>query len=172
MKTLMLIIGSFIPLMFACHSDDDPKSLYHSPIGEVMVKLADTTILLDFSKDAYMNEEILSYQNSIIDKLKTREDLISYYKALIPSFLPAYLSTSNIPDHNFAKVEYLLAQECFQNDCSSKTRREVLTTAVEKQKNKFVTYVLSSRARRTGAFLIALNLLKEGDNSFYSISDK
>lgn len=90
MKTLILIIGSFIPFMFACHSDDDPESLYHSPTGEVIANIADTTIVVDFSLDAYMNELMIKGYKNPIDDLKTREDLISYYKALLPSFLPAY----------------------------------------------------------------------------------
>ena len=158
--------------MFACHSDDDlPESLYHSPTGEVIVKVADTAIVVDFSLDEDMKNAMASSYK--MPDVKTREDLISHYKTLRPHFLPVYLfssSRSDTTDHHFAKVEYWLAQECFQSDCSSETRREVLTMAVEKQKKIYVFnppfYSFPYYSSRTGVFLIALILLIEGDHSF------
>jgi hypothetical protein len=167
MKTL-LIVACFIPFMYACQSNDDAGQLYHSPKGEVGVTISNTIIKVDFSLDENMRSVITSeIGRHKIEYIKTREELLYFYKTLRPYFQPGYSSLGDDNDYVFAKVEYLLAQECFQDECSSQTRRDVLETVVDMQKHKFgVAYVSPSFTRRTGTFLIAVILLKEGDNSF------
>jgi len=164
----VLISILFIPFMFACQENDDTTLLYHAPTREVTVKISDTTLMLDFSLDERMNSAIFSeFGENEIKKIKTREDLLSYYPTLHPLFQPGYSSMSDINEYIFTKTEYLLAQECFHDDCSSQTRKGVLRIVVGNQKKKFgVAYTSPSLTRRTGAFLIAVILVKEGDDSF------
>lgn len=169
MKTLIAIlcIIAFLP---ACKSDNDIEAmdLAHSPTEEVsLTTTSNKTITVDFSMDEEMKGCITSEigQNKI-EHIKTREELINFYKALIPHFQPGYSSLSDDNHYVFAKAEYLLAQECFQGNCSSQTRKEVLRTAIDKQKHKFAEYTAPSFTRRTGIFLIAVILLKEEDTAF------
>lgn len=169
MKTLIPIV-SMIIFLSACKSHEhmDKTDLVYAPREEVTITTASNkTLKVDFSQDEQMKGCINSEigQNKI-DPIKTREELINYYKALSPYFQPGYSSMSDNNHYIFAKVEYLLAQECFQDDCSSQTRKEVLKTAVDKQKHKFAEYTAPSFTRRTGIFLIAVILVKEEDDSF------
>jgi hypothetical protein len=170
MKTLIVIV-CLIPFLSACSKSlEDTKGniLAHAPTGEVSVKITNTIIKVDFSLDENMRGVISSeIGQDKIENIKTREKLISYYKTLPPYFQPGYSSMSDNNHYVFSKAEYLLAQECFRDDCSSQARRDILETAVDKQKHKFgVPYTSPSFTRRTGTFLIAVILLKEGDNSF------
>ncbi len=168
MKRLIVIV-CIIPFLSGCKSlEDIGKILSHSPTEELNVTISNAKIKVDFSLDENMRDVIASeIGQNIIDNIKTREELIDYYKTLLPYFQPGYSSMSDDNHYVFAKVEYLLAQECFQNDCSSLVRRDVLENAVDKQKHKFGTpYIAPSFTRRTGTFLIAVILLKEKDDSF------
>ena len=169
MRTNSILISlPFIPFMFACQPDDNTTLLYHEPAGEVTVKIYDTTLILGFRLDERMYSAISSeFGENEINKIKTREDLISYYPTLYPSFQPGYSSMSDKNEYIFTKTEYLLAQECVHNDCSSQTRKGILKIAIGNQKKKFgVAYTSPSFTRRTGAFLIAVILVKERDESF------
>jgi len=165
-----IIIVCFIPLLSACSSLEDTEGtiLAHNPTEKVIVTISNFKTEVDFSLDENMRMVITSEMGQHkIDSIKTREDLICYYKNLTPLFQPGYSSLSDDNHYIFAKVEYLLAQECFQDNCKSLTRREILEAAVEKQKHKFgVPYTAPSYTRRTGTFLIAVILIKEGDDSF------
>lgn len=167
MKKIFLSV-SIVSILFSCKSIQEGKILSHAPNEEMNVALANITIKVDFSLDDAMRGVINSEigQNKIVN-IKTREELLNYYKKLTTSFQPGYSSLSNDNEYVFSKVEYLLAQECFQDECDSDTKRNVLKTVVDKQKLKFgVAYVTPSFTRRTGAFLIAVILLTEDDNSF------
>lgn len=158
-----------ILLVSACDSFKGPEenTLGHAPEDEVNVLISNTIIKVDFKLDDNLSFITSGTILCKVDKIKTREELISYYKTLTPSFLAGYSSIFDFNHYDFAKVEYLLAQECFQDNCSSQTRRDVLISAVDKQKHKFgIPYVTPSLTRRTGTFLIAVILLKENDNSF------
>ena len=159
-----------MPFLSACKSleNTEGKILAHSPTEKVIVTISNFTIEVDFSLDETMRRVITSETGQHkIDSIKTREELICYYETLTPLFQPGYSSLSDDNHYVFAKVEYLLAQECFQDNCKSLTRREILEAAVDKQKHKFgVPYTAPSYTRRTGTFLIAVILIKEGDDSY------
>lgn len=169
MRALFFI--SFLAcVLYACKSveDTDGKPLTHSPQGEVAISISGQVIKVDFSLDLNMKGVIKSEisQNKTAN-IKTRKELISYYKTLPPYFQPGYSSLRNDNEYVFARVEYLLAQECFQDDCSSETRRDVLETVLDMQKHKYgVEYIAPFFARRTGIFLISTILIKEKDESF------
>jgi hypothetical protein len=69
-------------------------------------------------------------------------------------------------DFVFPKIEYMLAQECVQDDCSPDMRKAVLRIAVDKQKHKYEEYRNSFTARQTGIFLMAVILAVENDAAF------
>jgi hypothetical protein len=167
MKTLIFLV-SIISFLVSCKSVQEGKILTHAPNEAVSLILANTTITVDFSLDEGMSGVISSEigQNKILN-IKTLEELLNYYKSLTASFQPGYSSLSNDNEYVFSKIEYILAQECFQNTCDSYTRKNVLKAVVNKQKSKFgVANVTPSYTRRTGAFLIAVILLMEADDSF------
>ena len=169
MRTLIVIVF-IISSLTACKSyvDTEGKILSHRPTEEVNVVISNTSIKVDFSLDEIMRRVITSETGQHkIDSIKTLEELAGYYVTLSPYFQPGYSSLSDDNHYVFAKVEYLLAQECFQDDCKSLARRDILKTAVDKQKRKFgVPNSDPSYTRRTGTFLIAVILIKEGDDSF------
>lgn len=167
MKTFVLFV-SVVSILFSCKSIQEGKVLTHSPNEEVSMVFSNTTIKVDFSLDEGMSGVIASEigQNKIVN-IKTREELLNYYISLTASFQPGYSNLSNDNEYVFSKVEYILAQECFQAGCDSDTRRNVLKAVVDKQKSKFgVANVTPSYTRRTGTFLIAVILLTEADDSF------
>ena len=165
----LIVIVCIIPFLSCSKSVEDiGKTLSHSPTDEISITISNAEIKVDFNLDENMRDVIASEagQNKI-DNIKTREELKEYYRTLLPCFQPGYSSMSDDNHYVFAKVEYLLAQECFQDDCKSLARRDILKTAVDKQKRKFgVPNSDPSYTRRTGTFLIAVILIKEGDDSF------
>jgi hypothetical protein len=123
-----------------------------------------------------MASNILSeYGQRAIDSVHTRGGLICFYEERHPSFEYGYSSYRDPygdNDYVFPKLEYLLAQECLQDNCSSQTRKAVLRIAVDKQKQKYVEYTDSFTARRTGLFLMAVILARENDAAFTSAVHK
>jgi hypothetical protein len=147
---------------------DYEKTLSHTPDGEVYAKTANATVKIDFRGDEYMASHAVEYGHLCIDTVYTRGELIRFYKARRPVFEYGY-SSYFAPDDNdyvFPKLEYMLAQECFQDDCSSETRQVVLQLAVDKQKHKYDEYKVSSTAGQTGVFLMAVILIRENDVKF------
>lgn len=169
MRTLILVFMT-IQIISGCKSIDlnENDNLVHNPTTEVSVTISNIVIKVDFRLD----ENMMGVINSDIGKnkignIKTLNDLNNFYKTLSPSFQPGYSSRGDDNEYVFSKVEYLLAQECFQEECSSDTRRIILENAVYKQTRKFgVEWTAPSFTRRTGSFLIAIILLKEDDDSF------
>lgn len=169
MRTLTLVFITLLTIS-GCKSinlnEDD--NLAHNPTTEVSVTIFNTVIKVDFRLDENMRGVI----NSDIGKdklanIKTLNDLTYFYETLSPDFLPGYSNTGDDNEYLFSKVEYLLAQECFQEECSSDIRRSILENTVYKQKGKFgVEWTTPCFTRRTGSFLIAIILLKEEDDSF------
>jgi hypothetical protein len=168
-------------LIFACQKNDVNNDivnipsnevgieLSHAPSTDTCVKNGNTIIRINFDYDDYIGSYILSeFGNYPIKSIQTRGELIDFYKARQPSFEPAYSSFIDVNNYVFAKCEYLLAQECFNNDCSSQTRKAVLQIVIDKQKRKYEEFNYSFAARRTGIFLIAVILVKENDTSFTS----
>jgi hypothetical protein len=171
--------------LLACQSEIDTvsdtipaiekeKKLSHAPVGKVYIATANVEI--DFGCNEYMASHILSeYGQAAIDTVYTRGGLICFYEARRPSFEYVYSSYFNPfsdNDYVFPKLEYLLAQECLQDNCSSQTRKAVLRIAVEKQKHKYDAYKNSFTARRTGIFLMAVILVMENDAAFISVVHK
>jgi hypothetical protein len=175
------IYWSFIFFMFACQSDPDLISesippmenqleLSHAPSGKIHI--ADAKVEIDFGCDEYMASHIFSeYGLAAIDKISLRGELIRFYERRNPVFEDMYSSFFDpLNDNNYvlAKLEYLLAQECVQDNCSSPTRRAILRIAVDKQKHKYGEHKLSYATRQTGIFLIAVILVRENDADFIS----
>jgi len=166
MKTKISII-CFVMLLVSCHSSiDNGSGLVNNPIGEVEINTSDESFKVDFGYDdnikSCMDQNV--YPEAFA-KLKTREDLINYYKTLIPGFQKGYSNESDFNEFAFVKVEYMLAQECYDDQCDSKTRNEVLQLVVNNQKEKYGPEILPSSTQRTGAFLMAVILVKERDHS-------
>ena len=186
MKSLYIII-CFVPLLFACQTKEESQSeeeigyeLAGTPTGEENVTVSGKEIKVDFSLDEGMAIYITSEYglNTLIKQKKladinTRRELIDFYNSLPTNFKPGYSSSTDYVEFVFAKVEYLLSRECFQIDCPSRIRKEILQIALEKQKQKYGTkYVSPMFTRRTGIFLIAVILLLENDSDFIdSLSD-
>jgi hypothetical protein len=173
--------------MFACQSEADFSSasdlssddvpeiendieLSHTPTGKVRIAASD--IEIDFSCDEYMAANILSgYGQLATDSAHTRGELIRFYEARRPVFEYGYSSYRNPygdDDYVFPKLEYMLAQECLQDNCSSQTRKVILRIAIDKQKQKYDEYKDAYTARRTGLFLMAVILTGENDAAFTS----
>jgi hypothetical protein len=185
MMKAFILIGCSVFFMFACQSEADfisdavpamesEMELSHAPAGKVYIAASD--IETDFGCDEYMASHILSeYGQPAIDSINTRGGLIRFYEARRPSFEYQYSSSLNPfsdNDYVFPKLEYLLAQECLQDNCSSQTRKAVLRIAVDKQKQKYAEYGNSFTARRTGLFLMAVILVRENVAAFTSAVHK
>jgi hypothetical protein len=169
-----------ILFMFACQREmpvdyeisavDAAKELSHTPVGEVSVNTTNMNIKIDFNCDEYMASHILSEYGQVpLDTIHTLGRLIRFYEARQPNFEYSYSSHLNPysdNDYVFPKMEYLLAQECFQEGCSSQTRKVVLQIAINKQQHKYEEDKRSFTARQTGIFLIAVILVKEKDTAF------
>lgn len=162
MKTVA-VISLFLLLLTSCHSsDDNTKVLLNNPDREIKSTESDETFTVDFGYDASIKQHIdYNVLPETFAKLKTRDDLIDFYKSSRPVFLPGYSSMTDNNESVFVKVEYRLAQECFSDSCDSETRKEVLQLVVDKQKNKFEEYTMPYHTRRTGVFLMAVILVKE-----------
>jgi hypothetical protein len=178
MKTFILIACSVF-LLFACQREADFVSdavpavesemeLARTPSGKV--RIAASNVEIDFGCDEYMASHILSeYGQAAIDTVYTRGGLVCFYEARRPDFedsYSSYLNPFSDNDYVFPKLEYLLAQECLQNNCSSQTRRAVLRIAADKQKHKYAACKNSFAARQTGIFLMAVILVMENDAAF------
>lgn len=167
MKTLLVIV-SFIFILLSCHSSDDNSTFFlNHPTQEVILIVNDETFTVDFNLNATCNEFM---ENGVlpreISKLKTRDDLINYYKTLLPGFSLGYSSIKpDITECVFVKVEYMLAQECFSDLCDFQTRKEVLKLVLDYQKSKYNEYTFPQCTQRTGVFLMAVILIKERKNS-------
>jgi hypothetical protein len=153
---------------------ESEMALSHAPAGKVHIATANVEI--DFSCDEFMASNILSeYGQAAIDTVYSRGELIRFYEARHPGFEYVYSSLFNPYNDNdyvFPKVEYLLAQECLQDNCSSQTRKVVLRIAIDKQKHKYDAYKRSFTARQTGIFLMAVILIRENDAAFISAVHK
>jgi hypothetical protein len=179
MKRYILICIAFF--LLACQTEIDTvsdtvpaieKEMELSHVSAGKVHIATANVEIDFSCDEYMASHILSeYGQAAIDTVYTRGELIRFYETRRPSFEYGY-SSYYYPyrDNNyiFPRLEYLLAQECLQNNCSSQTRKVVLRTAIDKQKHKYDAYKISYTARQTGIFLMAVILVRENDAAFIS----
>ena len=157
--SLVLMSGLFV---ISCNSPTDGE-FSNSPTDEVNVS-EDTTYTVDFRCD-FCESLMFEVLPNEFSELKTRNDLINYYKNLRPSFLPSYSSMTDINQLVFARVEYMLAQECFNDNCGSNIRKDVLQLVVDKQKSKWEQYTSPDCTQKTGVFLMAVILLKERENT-------
>jgi len=162
-----IIISSFLLVMVSCHSSiDDSPLLLNKPVEEVKLTVSEETFTVDFSFDSNIKERLeANVFPETFAKLKTRNDLINYYKTLTPLFQKSYSSMIDNNENVFVKVEYMLAQECFDDRCDSKTRKDILSLAATYQKDKYELYTFPSSTQRTGVFLMAVILVKERNRS-------
>ncbi|MCL1933164.1 MAG: hypothetical protein FWF53_05080 [Candidatus Azobacteroides sp.] len=132
----------------------------------------------DFGKDIeYALQDHVSDEMKL-DTVRTIGQLAAVYKGFgqhFPDFewewSSAYYPFTDA-NHIYSTIEYLLAQACFQDDCSSSTRKAVLKMAVEKQTYKFEEYKNSYMARRAGIFLMTTIMVKEMDFTFLTAVQK
>ena len=165
---ILILIASFMFLMASCNSSDEERTtLLNTPTGNVKLTLPNEEFTVDFtfgaSCIAYTNGEILK---DVFSELKTRDDLIDYYKTLRPAFLPIY--SSMWPDNReyiFVRIEYTLAQECFSDRCSSNIRKEILQLVTNYQKDKYQEYTHPACTQKSGVFLMAVILAKERNST-------
>ena len=180
MKTLIFRCTLIVLLITsACTSLEEETTLLNIPTNEARLTVANEIYTVDFRFDIICNQlKIFEVLPDEFAKLKTRDELINYYKTLMPGFLPSY--SSMWPDNKeriFARVEYMLAQECFSEQCDSRTRKEVLQLAANYQKAKWSDYELDRYinpycAQKTGIFLMAVILVKERNSSSEFIDEK
>ena len=160
---------------------DAVKRLPHTPTGIEYVKTTKQSVKIDFSLDKDMANVInylFTYQidnenftcGNILDTIPSIGKLVTVYKEQQPYFFLSYSSFYwPCGDGNiiFPKLEYALAQVCFQDNCSSDTRKAILKIAVDKQKQmlsrQYVTYF---QAVRVNMFLMAVILAKEKNVAF------
>jgi hypothetical protein len=181
-KMLFTGLACSLFLVFGCRSEEEPEfisnavpdrennlELSHAPAGKV--RMTTSNVEIDFGYEGYIADRILSKIGQMaLDTIYTRGRLIRFYETRRPVFRDFY--SSHIPpddnDFLFSKLEYLLAQECFQANCSAQTRRTVLQIALDKQKNKYNPNEDSSVTRKTGLFLMAVILVRENNPAFIS----
>ena len=167
MKSLILIF-SLMLFLISCHSSDSDKTtfLLDTPTGEVDVTVSDKKFTIDFNRDAACTQNVnYDVWPDEFAKLKTRDDLIAFYRSLTSRYQPGYSSMSDNNESVFARSEYMLAQECFSDNCDSKFRTEVLQLAANHQKTKYGEYISLSCAQKSGVFLMAVILVKERNSS-------
>lgn len=165
MMKLFISISFFILLMVSCHSSED--ELLNMPFGEEVITVANETFKVDFNFDDVCKQyDIFNVLPDEFAKLKTKNDLLNYYKTLSPGFLPSYSSMwRDNGELVFVRVEYMLAQECFSDRCDSKFRKEVLRLAINHQKAKYKEYTYPCCAQKSGVFLMAVILIKEKNST-------
>ena len=192
--TIRVLVCFLTAFMLACQSEPDPgngssgglsdeeilalgiskedaiKKLSHAPTGVVYVETPNQTVEFDFDFD--WDETffwVFDIQSGcdIWNTIQTVGDLVSLYKRRYPMFHRMYSSYPSVPcndDVVYPKMEYLLAQECFRDDCSSMTRKAVLEMVIERQSLKFAEYNLFTFKHisvEMGIFLMAVILAKE-----------
>jgi hypothetical protein len=147
---------------------DDLFPLLNTPDGEVKLTVSGETFTVNFRYDDNIKEHIeAAVLSETFTNLKTRDDLIDFYKNRSSYFLPGSSSMKDNNENVYVKAEYMLAQECFSDRCDSQTRREVLQLVVDKQEAKYdhEQGVYRSDPIKTGIFLMAVILVKERINS-------
>ncbi|MDR1499662.1 MAG: hypothetical protein LBI58_01630 [Tannerellaceae bacterium] len=143
------------------------KELSHAPSGQIYVGQAG--LVADFSCDDVITGYIKDMNfMEIIDTITTFAGLARLYEERYPSFDYVYSSTFDINTALFPKMEYMLAQECVQDDCTRDMRKAVLSMAVGKQKHKYEEYRNAYTSRQTGIFLMAVIMAVENDAAFLS----
>ena len=192
MKTFILFLAcSLTVFLLACQSDPEPETgssnglsdeeiaalgiskedavrkLSHVPNGVVYEKTDDQLIKIDFG----CNNDLTGYLIDALhcplwDSIQTVGKLVAYYKELY-ILLPGYMNEPLCYNSfDYTRAEYLLAQECFSDRCSSITRNAVLEMVIEKHLFKFKPFAYTAYSRMTGNFLMAVILIKEKDADF------
>ena len=154
---------------FAVSEADAIKELSHAPAGAAYVDANGRTLKIDFGYDEIIGPHITECGERLADTVHTIGKLIDVYTALHPHFEYCYsshLDPYTDGDYVFPKLEYMLAQECFRDDCSSQTRKAILKLAAGKQPLKYGEYFCSHTAKQTGLFLMAVIMAKEQEHSF------
>ena len=163
MKTLVVFACLLMMLMASCQSSDESTEatllLLNEPYEEVMLTVLNETFTVDFSVSCLM------LMDDLFMSKWTRDSLIHRYKEIKPYFSPGFMNQAMWQDQQVSVYEYLLAQECFSDLCSSKIREEVLRLVINIQKAKYDEYVYLGCAIKTGVFLMAVILVKERENS-------
>ena len=154
--------------------------LSFTPTGVEYLNIGNQLIEIDFTLDEIMAEAI-SYRSSyfrdnnqvfegdLFDTFTTFDEIAGFYERSQLGYQPAYSSLSNPfgGEAVYPSIEYALAQECFMNDCPKEIRKAVLSISLEKYERKInQLYLNSFNSRRTGMFLMAVILVKEGNTAF------
>ena len=168
--------------------EDAKRELCYEPTGEVYVD----TVKIDFGltelfeyriktsvkmeihlRDFSINITERNFEGDI-HAVSTLGRLVYIYQKFQPYFVSYRLSESRDCDYILPKLEYSLAQQCFQDSCSSITRKAVLHRAIDIQEFIFEDKVIigNSHAIRSNIFLMAVILAKENDAAFMAaVSD-
>ncbi|MDR1200797.1 MAG: hypothetical protein LBL58_04070 [Tannerellaceae bacterium] len=172
MKSIIIFTCMLMALTASCHSSDESSSseeeaaLLNNPTDNVTVECSAETFTFGFTFDTYCELKInFDVLPGIFAELKTRTDLINHYKTLKSGFLPSYSSMVDTWESVWVKTEYMLAQECFSDQCGSAIRREVLQLAANHQKSKYKEYTAPWCTQKSGIFLMAVILAKERKSS-------
>lgn len=195
MKHKILIPISFsLLLLFSCSNNDDMDSLKfeqkeyivpvyeqelelsRQPVEDVIIEVPGKELTIDFESKEFIKDCIFGAAGeAAVKDIRTRGELVHFYQNRETHFQYGYSSFfdfDNDGDFVLPKLEYALAQECFQDNCSSDTRRAILQAVIEKQKLKYEEYLNTYTTIRTGLFLMTVILLKEKDMAFIRAMDK
>jgi len=160
--------------------EDANRKLTDEPTGEVYVE----NIKIDFGLNELMEYRIktsvkmeifdpsLGRDNKIFEgdiyAVSTLGRLVYLYQKNPIYFVSWPLPESRNCDYVFPKLEYSLAQQCFQDSCSSVTRKAVLQRAINIQESIFeeTGFTINWHAIRSNIFLMAVILAKENDVAF------
>jgi len=184
------------------YKGDAGRKLSHKPTGEVSVKTQNQPVKIDFSLGEYFTHYITTYDRMVIythdtafpangdgtkifegniHDIPTLGKLVDIYKRCHLKFSIPFSSYSgdHVPYEMDAvyvlpKLEYALAQECFQDDCNTQTRKAILQMVAGRHKKHDWDAVntLLIPAKKTGIFLMAVVLIKEKDAGFIAAIHK
>ncbi|MDR2472030.1 MAG: hypothetical protein LBD53_00520, partial [Tannerella sp.] len=116
----------------------------HAPTDAVSLTVGSNGFVIDFGCDQEMTEHIFSphgHYFSIggdkksVNDIKNLGALVSYYRNLHCVYEYGYSSMFNPSfdaDYVVTKFEFLLAQECFQDDCSTESRKIIMSAVIDK----------------------------------------
>jgi len=161
MKTYIIVI--FMLLMASCHYSDNELTRTN---GTVTLTVVNETFKVDFRFCVNCRKDMSNWDLSgPFAGMKTRDDLLNLYKTKHVPIQMGYSSFNTGSESVFAMLEYKLAQECFNDNCDSEFRKEVLQLATNFQKAKYQEYNTVFCAQKSGVFLMAVILAKEREHT-------
>ena len=169
-----IVICACLLWMTSCHPADtveppvDPPvvppaeegtPLLLEPNEMVTITVADETFMVDFSRS---NDIQVMYDWVNLPFPLTWEAYVARYAKKEAGGSSFATDAAMLSVAEFVRIEYILAQGCFSDDCTSEKRKEVLQLAIDKQRPKYENpHGWLVWSIQTGVFLMAVILVKE-----------